>query len=451
MIVCFKDKTKLLLLLLLIGSITPSCHKNENTVGDDFVGALVGFDVKSIDTTQIIAYTSIDDSVLTRYTSYYLMGSMNDPDFGTAHSSIITQYMPPTLSSGWDNSSIHIDSIVLQLRYVGPTFKYGNLNSTQTIRVYELAEDINADSSYRSDRNYQYDATKPIGTWQGVFNLEDSIRYTYAGQAVSLAPHLRIKLDAPEYINKFTSANSAVFASTGAFQAYFKGLVIAPDWSPTPGQGGIAHIDLKTDSYLRNMITSVVVYYDSVQKVEFPIYPDDNIKYNKFSHEHTGTIPIQPRMGGVHSDVNYVKSMAGLKTRILLPNIFDYTKQQNIAINGAEMIIPLVQGSTSDMYSAPVSIRLFASDSLGRNQIITDAFSGLDYYGGVYNSSSKQYSFNIIRHVQNLLTQYKQHGLNYNYGLNLFIQADNPVSASRAIIDTRPGKIKLKLSYTVIK
>jgi len=451
MTVCFKDKTSLLLLLLLIGFITPSCRKNENTVGDDFVGALVGFNVKSVDTTQIVAYTSLDDSVPTRFLSYYLLGDMNDPDFGSSEASIITQYIPPTLSSGWNNGNIQIDSIVLQLKYVGKNFKYGNIATNQTITVYELAESLK-DSSYRSDRNYQYDASKPIGSWTGKFKLEDSIRYTYAGVAVSLPPHLRIKLDDAAYINKFKTAPSSVFASIDAFQAYFKGLVIIPETSPlVPGDGGIVHIDLKNDNFLRNMITSVVVYYDSTQKIEFPIYPDDNIKYNKFSHQHTVTIPIQPRVGGTHQNVNYVKSMAGLKTRIQLPNLFDFVKNQNIAINGAELVIPIVEGTNTGNYTTPVSMRLFDSDSLGRNKIIVDAFDGTDYYGGSYNSSSKTYSYNIIRYVQNLLTQYKQQGLNYNYGLNLFIQADNPVSASRVIIDTRPGKIKLKLSYTVIK
>ncbi len=452
MTVCFKDRTNALLLLLLIGFIIPSCRKNENTVGDDFVGALVGFNVKSVDTTRIVAYTSLDDSVPTRFVSYYLLGDMNDPDFGASEASIITQYIPPTLSSGWNNSSIRIDSIVLQLKYVGNNFKYGNLNSTQTIKVYELAEDLKDDSSYRSDRNYAYNASKPIGTWTGTFKLQDSIKYTYAGVPVSLPPHLRIKLDAEEYIQKFKNANPLTFASVEAFQSYFKGLVIVPEKSPlVPGEGSIVHIDLKNDSYLRNMITSVVMYYDSTQKIEFPIYPDDNTKYNRFTHQHTVTIPIQPLLGGSHQNVNYVQGMAGLKTRILLPNLFDFVKNQNIAINGAELVIPIIDGTNSGNYPAPASMRLFDSDSLGRNRIIIDAFDGTDYYGGIYNSSSKAYSYNIIRYVQNLLTQYKQQGLNYNYGLNLFVQADNPVSASRAIMDTRPGKIKLKLSYTVIK
>lgn len=452
MTVYFKDKTNVFILLLLIGLIAPSCRKNENTVGDDFVGALVGFDVKTIDTASIVAFTSLDDSVPTRYVSYYLLGDMNDPDLGSSKASIITQYMPPTLSSEWDNSNIQIDSIVLQLKYVGSTSKYGNLSSNQTIRVYELAEDLQQDSSYRSDRNYRYDASKPIGSWTGRFNLEDSVKYSYAGAAVSLPAHLRIKLDDADYLSKFKNASTNVFASLDAFQTYFKGLVIVPETSPlTPGNGGITLIDLKNDSYLRNMITAVVVYYDGNKKVEFPIYPDDNTKYNKFEHQFTVTIPVQPRMGGKHENMNFVQSMAGLKTRIMLPYLFDFVKQKNIAINGAELIVPIVEGSTSDNYSAPVSMRLFDSDSLGRNKIILDAFEGIDYYGGTYNSTTKTYSYNIIRYTQNLLTQYKQYGLNYNYGLNLFIQADNPVSASRAIIDTRPGKIKLKLSYSVIK
>jgi hypothetical protein len=455
MTVCSKDKIKLPSFVLFLGILLmlASCRKNEDTVGSDFIDDLVGFDEVQSDSATIVSYTSVYDSIPTKTLSYYILGNMNDPELGTSTAAIITQLDLPAQQYAWATPTITIDSIVLQIDFASTTGYYGNRNSAQTFKVYEITEALpnTSDDIYFSNRSY-VKSVAPIGTWTGSFSesqMTDSITYTYNGVYNSLAPQIRIKLDDPTFVEKFKNANQGHFVSTADFQSYIKGLMVLPETSPlNPGEGSVAYMNMN------NSATTVVVYYgNGTQRADFPIYSSNCIKANKYSHVHNVTVPVQPLMGGTNKTTNYLQPLTGLKTRITFPNLFDYVKDNKIAITGAEMIFTVDNTKDTSVYKLPPQIRLLASDSVGRNDFILD-FNNLDgtaYYGGYYNSSTGEYRFNIVRQIQYILSQYKNNNKNVNYGLNLIVQADNPIAANRVILDTSPGKIKLKLSYTVIK
>jgi hypothetical protein len=458
MTVCFRGRINFFTLLFVfcVSLFQSSCRKEATTIGDDFVGDITGFDVKSSDTASIIAYTSLGDSIINSRSEgmyYFYLGALNDPEFGSTVASSIMQFSLPNTGGSVDISNASIDSIVLQIKYVGENSFYGSKNASHKLSVYELTENLSAEESYASNRKFAYNASNLIGTWNGRFNnMGDSVKYTFAGASVTLPPHLRIKLDNPVFIQKFKDAKGAnALRNNTDFHTYFKGLIVVPETSPLlPGQGSIAYMQLRNGSDFSNITTSVVVYYDSVQKIEFPIYTDENVKAAHIVHNHSVSIPVQPLIGGNHMDENYVQSLGGLKTRILIPNLFEYVKNKNIAITGAQLIVTTLDGGDAGPYSVPLTMRLDQSDSLGLNDFSLDLLSGgATYYGGSYNSSTRQYAFTVTRYINYLLKEYKQKNLNHNYGFNLYIQP-NPATASRVIIDTRPGKIKLKLSYTVI-
>jgi hypothetical protein len=126
-----------------------------------------------------------------------------------------------------------------------------------------------------------------------------------------------------------------------------------------------------------------------------------------------------------------------------------FTRNPRLVVNGASITFSVMSGTDADPYKLPTSLVLAASDSLGRNTFVFDQIlEAPDYYGGNLDQSHKTYSFNIARHVQYLLNQFKA-GQNLNYGLNLFVPRDDNFYANRALIDLR-GKPKLKLTYTVV-
>jgi hypothetical protein len=449
MTVCSKDRIKIPSFLLFISLLLllVSCRKNEDTVGAEFIDGILGMDVITTDTTSLITYTTIHDSIPSRGLTYYILGDMNDPSFGYSRASIITQFDLPAQNYKWASDNITIDSVVLQIGYTSATSVYGNTSSLQKINVYELDELLvnSRDSSYYSNRTYPKRTPTPIGSWTGSFNkLGDSVYVS--GLTAGLTPHLRIRLDNADFVERLRTAPSqGQFVNTETFQKYIKGLIIMPETSPqNPGEGAVAYMNLK------NSITSVVVYYaGGTQKAEFPIYKTETVKANSYSHVYNPAITLQPMKSGTHQTTAYIQPMAGLKMRILVPHLFELVKDKKVAITGAELIFTPLQGGAPAPYSLPDKVRLVSADSLGRNELVVDFLEA--HFGGDYNSSTGTYHFNIIRHIQQLLTQYKNNNLNLNYGFSLIVQADNPIVANRLILDTNPGKIKLKLSYTVIK
>jgi hypothetical protein len=258
MIVCFKDRISFpaLFLIVLFAFTFSGCRKVEDTVGNDFVGDIVGFDANTIDTSTIIAYSSYGDSIVNSLTSgmyYFYVGSMNDPDLGVTAVAPVMQFSMPTSGNSFNLENATIDSIVLQIKYVSATSFYGNKNTTQRLSVYELTEKLNKDTSYASNRRFKHDSLNTIGTWQGNFtHMDDSVRYTYAGKALSYPPHMRIKLDNASFIQKFKAAKTqGAFTDNATFQSYFKGLIIKPETSPlTPGEGCLPFIHLRNGNDL---------------------------------------------------------------------------------------------------------------------------------------------------------------------------------------------------------
>jgi hypothetical protein len=174
--------------------------------------------------------------------------------------------------------------------------------------------------------------------------------------------------------------------------------------------------------------------------------------YNYYYQTNVPSGLIQVPFFGIHQDRGYVQALNSTKLRIEIPNLTAVLSNPRIALNGAEILFTPLPGTFNDKYTLPASISLVGSDSVGRNVFLKDQFteSGL-YYGGTL--SNNVYRFNIVRHLQNILNETKKQNGFKDYGMNLIIRADDPVSAQRIIFDTRRnnGTFKLKLTYTVIK
>lgn len=452
MTACFKGRINSIQTLLVSVSffiVFNSCRKNESTVGADFVGNIVGFNVIVSDTASLVAYTAIQDSFPTKSLNYYMLGAMNDPEFGSSFANIGVQVSTPIEGYSYP-AGANIDSVILQIAYATPTSYYGNTNTVHNIKVYELDEQLinRFDSLYFSNRNYKV-KNEVLGSWSGKFDTVEMGRpkiEVYNGITTNLVPHLRVKIDNPTFIAKLLAAP---VGSNSTFQTSFYGFMVKDEISPlTPSEGGMAYFELGKNI----TVTSMVIYFNGgTQKAAFPMSQLRSLKINQFVHQHSVTIPIQPSVGGTHRDVNYVKPMGGLTTRVLIPHLFDYVKDKNVALTGAELIFTPSVGSFDDVYKLPEFIQLNDADSLGRNKTIRDILLGGSYYGGTFQNGA--YRFNITRHVQYLFTEYTKNNKNHNYGLNLIIPADNPVAANRLKLNTTRGgaNFKLKLSYAVIK
>jgi hypothetical protein len=449
MIACFNAKTKSLLFVFLIAVLSVfSCRKDEVTEGAELIGARNPFDLESA-SIDLQCFTTIADSVPTRRLTLYSIGVRNDVQTGITAAHIITQVSLPVNQFSFGPDFTQIDSVVLQVVYGSPTAYYGKLTSTQSINLYELNEGLieHPDSQYFSNRLYKH-ATQVAGNFTGNFNrISDSVTVVANSQTLRIAPHLRVPITDPVFIAKLANGESTgIFANNTAFQSAIKGFIIKAEASPAVGEGAIAYMNLN------NVANVMAIYYNGGKMASFPLSVN-TVRANSFVHSFSPALQqqIQPSFSQTFSDVNYLQGLTALKTRVMIPGLFDLVKDHTIAIANAELVFKIVEGSNAAPNNAPDQIFVQNADSLGRNELIRDILENPIYYGGRFDATKGEYRFNINRHIQYLLNQYLNNNRNVNYGLNLLIPADNPVSAARVMLNMTPGSAKLNLTYTVIK
>ena len=172
------------LFILITGLI--ACQKPGN-IGEDLIAVQDSkVNVSFTDTLTIDAHSQRVDSVGTSRLLQNLLGSHYDPVFGTTTASFYTQLRLSQNDVNFGSNPV-CDSIILTLDY---NAFYGDSNQTQTIKVYQLDEDIFYDSTYYSNDSIMSMPT-PIGSYSDRFNLVDSQYYNGSLQE----PHLAIRLD----------------------------------------------------------------------------------------------------------------------------------------------------------------------------------------------------------------------------------------------------------------
>lgn len=437
--------------ILLIGS----CKKDAGSVGADFVGIRNKFTTDTTTSILLTAYTVKMDSLVSSKLTAMALGRINDPAFGINNAAIITQFSLPGNEFSWGGAS-KLDSVILQLRYRnakqtdGTTLPdyYGDKDAVHQFKVYLLTEDIRTDSAYYANRKYKTDGIE-MGSFSGKLNFTDSVPINLGTQKIKFPPHIRIPMNNTFKNLLFEGESKGLFSTNLKFKEAFKGLVVVDETATQAGEGAIVYVRLTSD------YTSLTAYYKDSLAAAFPIIGGIRGSEAAYNYYYQTDIPaglIQNPFTGTHRDIGYVQALNSMKLRIEIPDLANVLKNQKIALNGAEILFTPLAGSFNDKYTLPASISLVGSDSTGRNIFLKDQFSeAASYYGGTLINNA--YKFNIVRHLQNILNETKDQNGFKDFGMNLIIRADDPVSAQRIIFDTRRnnGTFKLKLTYTVIK
>ena len=442
MIPCLSTKIKLLFLICCIGFF--SCKREPNAIGTNLIGSASNLGLVFDTTLHLNAYTVKMDSIETKNFTVFGLGKINDPDMGTTNASIVFQYNLPNNSFTWGGAT-SFDSLVLQLRFADLNAFYGDINQIHTLKVYELNEDLSFDSSYYHRRNYQYNKSE-VGTWTGKFNLTDTSEIKLGSNTFYLPPHIRINLNST-YAQKLIQAETAGnFSSTSNFKKAFKGFIVVDETNLGSNKGGVSYIRLNSN------VTALTAYYKDSLAADFPVIAGSEIAANAVEHSNLPANFLQQSFVGSHRDSLAIQSLFGTKIRIDLVDLLDSLGSKKVAINGAEILFSVLGDNAG--FALPERLQLVASDTSGFNIFTKDlAFEGATYYGGSLYAG-REYRFNIARHIQYLLSEYKSgKDLKKLTGLFLFIPVNNPFTAARVLLDGKKdnGKIKLKLTYTVLK
>ena len=372
-----------------------------------------------------------------------LLGEMNDPVFGITKSSVYTQLIPSHTNYP-SGTNRQIDSAILSLVYYPANGKhyYGNL-SPQKFNVYELDGSMSTTAPhYYSDTSIAY--STQIGSEYLTPNVKDSSKVVGGKKSLQL----KIPLDT-NYCKRFIldTAYTVTYPNNGLFQTLFKGLYVTTSSGSPAGQGAILNVDIT------NVYTRLTVYYHTTPtdtlSYYFGINTTDCARFSHFEHDYSNTTDIKNQLStknDVQEDIVFVQPMAGVRTKITMPYLMDFFKDRKVAINKAELILPVDQSSISSGFAAHPKLVATIADSAVGPAIMPDYYEGAAYFGGDYDSTNHVYKFNIARYIQQVLD-----GSRKNQGIYLLANA-RQTTANRVVLfggnTSQQGHMRLKVTYT---
>lgn len=414
--------------VLLIGFV--SCKKiNEAT---ELGGGLIP-PIDNITTFETYLDIETDNKLFNDTTNVYgsdylTLGHIaTDPEFGTTHANAYFDLGRPAYMTTpfiHKDSVIAIDSVVLSMSYVAA---YGDTNSSQTLRVYEIAQN----SDFKDTAYYKYNQadflTTGIELGSKTFQiskLDDSVLHIRKRDTTKLANVIRIPL-ATSLGQRFslydtTNTSNGLYRSDSLFKKIFKGLAVVADNSGN----ALTYIDANDDTktkltvYVRlknggTVDTTVVDFFHYSGR--YPYYPYATFtvgQANPITRTAGGNWASYLANAGTNDDRIFLQSVPGSYASLKIPGLDTF---KNSVIHRAEIIMTPLRTSQDGLFTHPPALFLdrvnassdtaFTFDADMAITISGAAFS-YDYsvFGGTIKSDST-YRFNLSRYVQNLVTK----------------------------------------------
>lgn len=434
--------TSILLILALF-----SCKKDPYELGIDLLPPSDTLNVLTTDTCTVEAFSVRVDSIRTDG-GPLIIGSMQDPVFGKTTASLYTQTLLSSLAPDFGTNPV-LDSLILVLYY---NDYYGDTTAVQNIKVWEVSEDIEPDSSYYSNNRMNTYPTL-LADHTFVPHPTDSVMVDTTRKAAQLRINLS-KLTS--YLgNKILQAPASALASNTAFLDFMKGLYIQA--SPVSSGGALLNFTLGDET------SQLVVYFHdgntpANDSLNFPMLINTSTKH--FLHiDHNNYLDasqdlkrqVLSRDSAEGAKQLFLQGLAGVKIKLKFPYMASFANGQAV-INDALVTFKNAESDTT--YAPPPSLTIVRQDSIGRIAYLIDYNEGDAYFGGTYDQEKGTYFFRITRYMQKVMADY------YTNKYDLYILVNNPLSTvlypNRVILNgTNPllpgsdvGKFKLTVTYT---
>lgn len=362
-----------------------------------------------------------DSQYLSRAEEQFLGLINNDPFFGKTDARMFFEIKPAIYGvyPFARKDSVKIDSIVLVLSYLET---YGDTNTAQTIKVYEMDQSNNFkyDSAYLVRKeNFTYNTATPLNASPGgqiiiPRNLDDSVkafRDTTRNQ-------MRIKLDTNFARRLFNYDTSNAYKTDSIFRTKFKGFAVRSETSGNAVMG----FDL-TDA----ANTKLAIYYNYPKvggggrdtSVYYFFFTTLSAAANYVKRDYTGT-PFAGTLGGTTEDqVSYIQGSPGTFSMIKIP---DLPNLSNRLIHRAELIVEELYDISDSTFHPPDIMYLDAYDPTITNNYkfrtipydLAYTPSGFDlgsfgvlpvFQKDALGNTIRVWKFNLSRYIQHVLTK----------------------------------------------
>jgi len=427
---------------VILISLFTACNDKPDKVGLGLQPADAELSVVFDESAGLTSYSVREDSVRTDVNAIKtgMLGSMLDPVFGKTTGEIFSQFRLSENGQNFGDTPI-FDSLILSLSY---SSFYGDTMTSQTVRVFEISEDMNPDTTYYSNQAIS-DYGVEVAAYTFVPRPADSVQ---VGDDMERA-QLRIPLS-EEFALKIIDANTSVFEDNEQWLEFMKGLRITTD--AVPAGGGMLLFDMLETQ------TALTIFYrtgEPQDTLSFVFLSNSNCaRFTGFDHnEYLDASPefkAQVLNGdtAAGNELFYLQSMGGVKAQLRLPDIEKFFEDGPVAINEAKLIFNIYDDGSE--LGPPPQLGLAMIDEDGDYVPLPDASEGTSYYGGILNMAKTKYYFRISQHVQRVLS-----GDTPNYPLALLIsgasfRANRTILYGSDAVINAENRMILEITYTKV-
>ncbi|MFN5844360.1 MAG: DUF4270 family protein [Flavobacteriia bacterium] len=366
---------------LIVFAALISCKKKDSSIGNSVLNQNDLLNSAQVDTFSLTTYTILEDSAITDNPAYAVLGSYNDPKFGTVDAGFYTQFRLSGVNPNFGTAPISIDSIVLGLEYVN---YYGDLSS-QTVEVYQMTEDIDLDSTYYAFTTKANNGIDLVEPGYGTFTPDPDGITIIGEDTVDTQLRIRLKNSLAQALIAEASSGGANFTTNENFVSYFKGLnVRVNNGAQASGRGGIFYFNLN------DPLSKMTIYYeqDGTKKRFDFLINSECADFNHVAINNTGK-PVQSVINDTISGQKEFYAQA-FKSRavVRIPGLQNLPEKA--VIHKAQLVLPIqYQNGAKYQPADELSVSVFFNGSL----------SGIGVFG-FYDYSFKQYTVDVRNYVQ---------------------------------------------------
>ncbi|MCE1197850.1 MAG: DUF4270 domain-containing protein [Marinilabiliales bacterium] len=416
--------------LLIVSLIFTACQKGDESLGRSLIpGNAFVYSRNYEETGTIKAYTFTDEKVRMDHPGFNYVGSFNDPVFGRTDGAFAAQFR---LASNPDfDSSAKFDSLILRLTYKRI---YGDTATAQTFKVYELTSGLDYDSKYLSTFNLKSLASP---TLLGSYSFIPKFR-TDSAKTDTTIQYLRIRLS-DSLGQRFMKMDSLQMISNEIFLQNFKGLYIEADAAARKG----------TLIGLTPTGSAMGLYYHTTSKdsLFFGLSVTTNsANVAAFKHDYRGSLfGTHLNQELIQDTLAYLQPTGGTKIKINMPTLEKWKDSTQYTISRATLVFYVDTLMTdARRYEMPERIYLKYMDSTNTEVFPKDSELSSTYYNGIYDATTASYTFNITRHLEQIVKKEVTTTSMY------LVATDRSGSANRVVLkggnSSKP--IKLQVKYT---
>ena len=401
-------------IVTVVTILLTACYKDPSKVGFDIQPDSDEIKLGDDTTVLFVSYTVEHDSISTSGMETVVLGSVNDPIFGSTQAAFNTQFRLSQVNPFF-GKDVTFDSICLHLGY-SKEGQWGDSTTFLTANVYRLTDSLwlNSDTTFGATRDNYY-ATDivdfedvPIGTKTFLPQPLDSVemkRFWLKRNQDMHAPLVSIKLD-DEFMK--TIADSSILVSNDDFLKNFYGLHV--EVTPVAGSFGkmlyfnTSSPETKLVLYYSYLNTNTNARADSTYSF---VIDNKAIRFNEYKIDHsTACADLQNQLNSTSplsgNQRLYLQPLNGVRIKVDFSGIEKLREKKNIIINEAKLY--LNNAEPYDKNLLPVQqLVVYTVDANGKIIMTPDAELGWGankHMGGNFNSDKNQYMVRISRYLQ---------------------------------------------------